>query len=184
VSPCRQLFWQVYREHWRLKQYKCVALGNTFSPPSASRGGRRGKGREGEGKAALIRKDFVFLNSKDQTGYNGVSVSETSNLSWPPCLASLSLARSQGKGQGGQSRAKLLEFCWDPRLPGFSPTSLAGSWGLAVFLQLQELEKALLIFWARPRLREEVTNKKKQQKCKPWSWIMSYPQYCAFNVRV
>lgn len=50
--------------------------------------------REREKKAAFIKEDFVFLNSKDQTGYNGVSVSETSYLPWPRCLAAaLSLAR-------------------------------------------------------------------------------------------
>lgn len=48
----------------------------------------REEGREErEKKAAFIKGDFVFLNSKDQTGYNGVSVSENANLPWPPCLA-------------------------------------------------------------------------------------------------
>lgn len=63
-------------------------------PPPASRGRGNGERRGREKKAAFIKEDFVVLNSKDQTGYNGVSVSETSYLPWPPCLAAaLSLAR-------------------------------------------------------------------------------------------
>lgn len=50
--------------------------------------------REEREREEGLKEDFVFLNSKDQTGYNGVSVSETSYLPWPRCLAAaLSLAR-------------------------------------------------------------------------------------------